>query len=120
MGTCGFTRSAEGAGGAAHGASIALVFDEVLAYPVWRQYSEFEPTTFTANLNINYRRMVPLLATLCFESRVVKVEKGRKFFVEATIFAPVLDEDGNEVGRTVYTDATGLWLAAKKKPMAKL
>jgi hypothetical protein len=50
----------------AHGASIATVFDEILAHPVWR----VRPQAFTVQLNVQYRKMVPLGSTQCFEARV--------------------------------------------------
>ena len=45
----------EGPPKGAHGASVAMVFDEILAYPIWRS----GVGAFTANLNINLRKMVP-------------------------------------------------------------
>jgi hypothetical protein len=73
------------------------VFDEILAYPVWRSGTG----AFTANLSINLRRMVPLGSTQRFWARV-KERKGRKIFTEGRITSP----DGS----VTYADATGLWI----------
>ena len=89
----------EGPAGGAYGGSIMLVFDEILAYPVWRSGSP----AFTANVNLNLRKMVPFNTSARFESKIVKSE-GRKRFVEAKI----LTGDG----KTVYADAKGLWVTS--------
>lgn len=88
----------------AHGASIAMAYDEVLAYPVWRTGG----SSFTANLSVNFRARTPLRSTLRFEARIVKVE-GRKHYLEGKITS------GDQ--KTLYTDATGLWI--KSKPGTK-
>ena len=92
-----FAPDAEGPPNGAHGASIALVFDEILAYPVWRAGL----AAFTANLNINLRRMVPLGSTQRFLAHIDRKE-GRKIFVKGSITAAD--------GHTTYADATGLWV----------
>jgi acyl-coenzyme A thioesterase PaaI-like protein len=101
LGTAHFGHSAEGPPATAHGASVALVFDEILAYPVWRTGA----TAYTANLNINLRRRVPLNSTQRFEARVARRE-GRKWFLEGRILS--LD------GATVFADATGLWISSSE------
>lgn len=53
-GTSRFSFLCEGPPKGAHGASIMLVFDEILAYPVWRS----GVTAFTANVSTNLRKMV--------------------------------------------------------------
>jgi hypothetical protein len=75
-----FGAHCEGPPGGAHGASIATVFDEILAYPVWRS----GVTAFTANLNMNLRRMVPLHSTLYFEAYIER-RAGRKLYVRGKI-----------------------------------
>jgi hypothetical protein len=89
----------EGPAGGAYGGSIMLVFDEILAYPVWRSGTP----AFTANVNLNLRKMLPFNTSARFESRIVKSE-GRKRFLEAKI----LTGDG----LTTYADATGLWISS--------
>lgn len=89
----------EGPAGGAYGGSIMLVFDEILAYPVWRSGTP----AFTANVNLNLRKMLPFNTSARFESRIVKVE-NRKRFLEAKIMT------GD--GKTLYADAKGLWIAS--------
>jgi acyl-coenzyme A thioesterase PaaI-like protein len=92
-----WNEEAEGPPKGAHGASIALVFDEILAYPVWRSgYA-----AFTANLSLNLRRMVPLLSTLRFVSSITE-KKGRKIFVSGKITS------GDQT--VTFADGTGLWI----------
>jgi acyl-coenzyme A thioesterase PaaI-like protein len=50
-GTVEFTDRAEGPPGFTHGGAVMLLFDECLAYPIWRSGT----TAFTVNLNINLR-----------------------------------------------------------------
>jgi acyl-coenzyme A thioesterase PaaI-like protein len=89
----------EGPPKGAHGASIMMVFDEILAYPVWRS----GVPAFTANVNINLRKMVPFNTAARFESRVARRE-GRKCFLEGAIYS---------ADKTVkYADATGLWIVS--------
>lgn len=54
MGSVHWDNRTEGPPGGSHGASIMLVFDEILAYPVWRGG---EPA-FTANVNLDLKKMV--------------------------------------------------------------
>jgi len=96
-----FTADAEGPPAHAHGASIALVFDEVLAYPVWRS----NLNAFTANLNITFRKAIPLRSTQRFIARIVKVD-GRKIHVEGSITSP----DGD----VVFAECRGLWVQSEK------
>lgn len=88
---------AEGPPKGAHGASIALVFDEILAYPIWRSGIG----AFTANLNVSLRKMVPLQSTLRFDARIAS-KNGRKLVTEGTITSPD--------GKTTYADCKGLWI----------
>lgn len=89
----------EGPSGGAYGGSIMLVFDEILAYPVWRSGTP----AFTANVNLNLRKMLPFNTSARFESKIIKVD-GRKVSVEAKI----LSGDGV----TLYADAKGLWISS--------
>jgi len=94
-----WNENAEGPPKGAHGASVAMVFDEILAYPVWRSGIG----AFTANLSVNLRRMVPLGSTQRFHSRVVG-KQGRKINVEGRITSPD--------GKITYADSKGLWIEA--------
>lgn len=89
----------EGPPGGAHGASIMFVFDEILAYPVWRT----GVPAFTANVNVNLRKMVPFNIAARFQARVAKAE-GRKRWLEGVITTAD--------GQTKYADATGLWIVS--------
>lgn len=83
----------------AHGASIMMVFDEILAYPIWRSGTG----AFTANLNVNLRRMVPHRSTLRFIAGI-ESRQGRKIITSGRITSP--DES------IVYADCKGLWIEA--------
>lgn len=87
----------EGPANGTYGGSIAVVFDEILAYPVW--YSG-QPAV-TANINFNIRKMIPFNTSARFESKIVKSE-GKKRFLEAVITTAD--------GKTKYADAKGLWI----------
>lgn len=76
------------------------LFLKVLAYPVWRT----GVPAFTANVNINLRKMVPFNTAALFSARVARSE-GRKRFVEGVI--TMAD------GVTKYADATGLWIVSQ-------
>ncbi len=91
----------EGPPGCSHGASIMTVFDEVLAYPVWR----LGEAAFTANVNINLRKPVPFCAYMLFSSSITNVS-GRKRFTAAQI----TDSSG-----TLYAEATGIWVTSNGK-----
>lgn len=93
-----FTLQCEGPPGGAHGASIATVYDEILAYPVWR----CNYTAFTANLNINYNKVIPLNTWVQFEARIDKIIK-RKVYMVGKLY------DGNNHS-LIYSTGTGLWI----------
>jgi len=79
-GTALFTDSSEGPPGRAHGAAIAMVFDEILAYPVWRLVEEDFGVAVTAELSVSYKAALPLRNTVAFHCRVQRRE-GRKWWV---------------------------------------
>lgn len=85
-----------------HGACIATCFDEILAYPVWR----LGYNAFTANLNINFKAMIPLGSTVRFTAQIQKIENNKKIFVYGRLTSP--DES------TVYSDCLGLWVVNSK------
>lgn len=100
-GTATFTMRAEGPPTGAHGASTLLVFDEILAYPVWVT----GVTALTLSLSTRLKKMTPLGCTLRFEAFVAKKE-GRKRFLAGRLLS--LD------GREVYAEADGLWYVTDK------
>ena len=99
-----FSSFVEGPPGRAHGASIAMVFDEMLAYPVWRR----GVSAVTANLSVSYKAALPLCSTAHFECRIVKHER-RKYFVEGKITHP---KDENKV----YAVGKALFISIKSEP----
>eukprot|EP00466_Bigelowiella_natans_P008874 jgi/Bigna1/77552/fgenesh1_pg.48_\ len=82
-----FPMDVEGPPRRAHGASIAMVFDEVLAYPVWRLVDEKYGMGVTAKLSVSYKAALPLGSTAAFQCRLVKKE-GRKWWVTAELTDP--------------------------------
>ena len=68
-----------------------------VCFSVWRSGIG----AFTANLNINLRRMVPHGSTQRFRSQVER-QDGRKLYLRGVITSP--DQ------KTTYADATGLWI----------
>lgn len=102
--------NSEGPPGGSHGGSIASAFDEILAYMPWKLLSKSPDdglVAFTANLSVNYKKMVPFASCQRFTAQVDKVE-GRKLWVSAKLISP----DGD----TTYADANGMWIAAPRLP----
>lgn len=85
----------------AHGASIATVYDEILAYPVWRTNTG----SFTAELIISYKRMTPLNEWIKFDAYIDRIE-GRKIYMTGKLY------DGND-NSIVYNTGKGLWIQSK-------
>ena len=75
-----FTRSQEGAGGAAHGGAISWLFDEALGLCV----STVAPTARTAYLKVDFRQLVPLSTELVVQAGVVRTE-GRKLWAAGVL-----------------------------------
>jgi acyl-coenzyme A thioesterase PaaI-like protein len=78
-----FTRFYLGGGGAAHGGSHTLLFDDVLGHLARLAGGVCR----TAYLTVNYRRITPLDVALAFDARLDGVD-GRKRFVSARLFNP--------------------------------
>jgi acyl-coenzyme A thioesterase PaaI-like protein len=97
-GTVRFTRAFEGRD-AAHGGAIALFFDEVLG----RLLNNTEPTSRTAYLHIDYRRLTPLNQWIDFSCRIAGRE-GRKRHMYGN-----LRLDGE-----ILAEAEGLWVLARQ------
>ena len=70
----------EGPVGYVHGGIIATLLDEAMSKSVRARGI----TAMTRNMEVDYQRPVPSLATIRLEARVVRSE-GRKHYTEATI-----------------------------------
>jgi hypothetical protein len=108
-----FTNKCEGPPTGCHGASIASVFDEILAYPIWRS----DRAAFTAQLNVNFREMIPLASKQAFFARIREIQ-GRKAFVEGSIFnfSPPSKHHPTVNGRVyhVFSDSLSVWIISNK------
>lgn len=98
-GTVTFGRYYLGGGGAAHGGSLPLLFDEALGM---LSGAGGRPLSRTAYLKVNYRMITPLDRELRFTGAVEKSE-GRKLFVSGTL------TDGDDL----LADAEALFVALK-------
>jgi len=94
-----FTRFYLGGGGAAHGGTVPLLFDEVLGRLA---NSESRPRARTAYLHVNYRHITPIDTDLVVEARIER-EEGRKRWVTGRLLH----------GETVVSDAEGLWVTLR-------
>jgi acyl-coenzyme A thioesterase PaaI-like protein len=92
-----FRRFHLGRNGAAHGGSIAMLFDSVLGYTAAKLTRS--PYQRTAFLHVNYRHITPIEKELQIDAGVDRVE-GRKIFVRARL----LD------GETLLADAEALFV----------
>lgn len=70
----------EGPPGHAHGGSIAAVMDEVLGLAAW---AAGHPVV-VGNLNISFRRLLPIRTVVHVETRILSVE-GRKVLVQGEL-----------------------------------
>ncbi|KAM6168255.1 acyl-coenzyme A thioesterase THEM4 [Erethizon dorsatum] len=87
----------QGAPGFTHGGAIATIIDSTLGTCALRAGG----VVMTANLNINYKRPIPLCSVVVINSQLDKVE-GRKFFVSCNVRS--VDEE------TLYSEATSLFI----------
>lgn len=92
-----FGPMAEGPPGCAHGGSIAAVLDEVMGCCAWAN----QHSVVAANLNINYRGMVPLGLIHQLHASVTEVD-GRKIFVTGQLCHAQTGD--------VLAEATGLFI----------
>lgn len=92
----------EGPRNKVHGGCTASVVDNLMGVVARR--STKKPTV-TANLNVNYRKFVPLGSTLCCEARLERCE-GRKVYVSFTVKS--MD------GTTTHNDGSGLFIVLRK------
>jgi acyl-coenzyme A thioesterase PaaI-like protein len=81
-GTVQFRRFHLGRNGAAHGGTIAMLFDSLLGYAAARLTRG--PYQRTAYLHTNYRKIVPVERKLQVEAGIERID-GRKIFVEGRL-----------------------------------
>jgi acyl-coenzyme A thioesterase PaaI-like protein len=91
-----FRRLHLGGGGAAHGGTLPLLFDEVLGR---LSNSGDRPTARTAYLKVNYRHITPLNTELDVEGRLER-QDGRKRWITGRLAH----------GDTLLADAEGLFV----------
>ncbi|XP_012667212.1 acyl-coenzyme A thioesterase THEM4 isoform X1 [Otolemur garnettii] len=87
----------EGAPGFLHGGAIATMIDATLGMTAIMAGG----IVMTANLNINFKRPIPLCSVVVINSQLDKVEE-RKFFVSCSVQS--VDE------KTLYSEATSLFI----------
>ncbi|XP_054986674.1 acyl-coenzyme A thioesterase THEM4 isoform X1 [Sorex araneus] len=87
----------QGAPGFLHGGAIATMIDATVGASALMAGG----IVMTANLNINYKKPIPLLSTVVIDSQVDKIE-GRKIFVSCTV------QSADE--KTLHTEATSLFI----------
>ena len=86
--------------GHAHGGALAAVMDEGLGLAAWAAGYGI----VVANLNLNFRNMLPLETVVTLESRVVSA-KGRKVMVHGRLFS----------GDTTYVEGECLCITLPEK-----
>nr|XP_021519092.1 acyl-coenzyme A thioesterase THEM4 isoform X2 [Meriones unguiculatus] len=86
----------QGVPGFLHGGAIATIIDVTAG-----MCAIAEGIVMTANLNINYKKPIPLCSVVVLNSQLDKVE-GRKVFISCTVQS--IDE------KTVHTEATALFI----------
>ncbi|KAM8816770.1 acyl-coenzyme A thioesterase THEM4 isoform 2-T2 [Rhynchonycteris naso] len=90
----------QGAPGFLHGGAIATIIDHTIGMSaMWAG-----GVVMTANLNINFKRPIPLCSVVVINSQLDKIE-GRKIFTSCNIKS--IDE------KTLFTEATGLFIKLK-------
>ncbi len=96
------TESEQGPPGHAHGGVLAALLDEVMGTAVWHSGH----MVLAANLNIDYRRPVPLGVPLVVTGSVSDRD-GRKLFARGEISLP----DGTKaaVGKGLFIEASDLF-----------
>ncbi len=92
------TEAQQGPPGHAHGGAAAAILDEAMGAAVWRAGHNVA----VVNLEINYRRPLPLGQPLKLEARL-SGQEGRKVFATGEIFL----QDG-----TIAVSGRGIYVAA--------
>ena len=97
-----FSLAHQGPPAHAHGGASAAVLDEAMGAAVWRAgYS-----VVAVNLEINYKKPVPLGETMVIEARIAEV-KPRKILTTSEIRLP--DGSVAVTGRGIYVEAPHLF-----------
>lgn len=91
------SRDYQGPPGHVHGGASAAVLDEGMGKAVWRAGHQ----VLAANLNVDYRKPLPLGAPLRCEAWVERVE-GRKVYARSVITLP---------GDVIAVESTGLYVS---------
>ena len=87
----------QGPPGHSHGGASAAILDEVMGLVVWAAGHQ----VVAANININYRKLLPLNQPLIAEARITKVDE-RKIFSEGKI---------KLADSTIAVDGSGIYIA---------
>jgi len=98
-----------------------MVYDEILAYPVWRSTR----TGLTATLTTRYLSRTPLITTFRFIAYIERTEK-KKIFVRGEIFGYEDEKTAeqyfivpeSELGnnkKIVYNEGNGIWVDVTSK-----
>ncbi|XP_045039041.2 acyl-coenzyme A thioesterase THEM4 [Desmodus rotundus] len=87
----------QGMPGFLHGGAVATMIDATVGMSAMRA----EGLVMTANLNINFKRPVPLCSVVVINSQLDKIE-GRKLFISCDVRS--VDEN------TLYSEATSLFI----------
>jgi uncharacterized protein (TIGR00369 family) len=90
----------QGPPGHAHGGASAAILDEVMGLVVWAAGHK----VLAANININYRKPLPLHQPLLAEARITEVS-GRKIISQGKILLP---------DATVAVEGSGVYVIAKR------
>lgn len=93
-GVCYFGTHIEGPPGCVHGGAIATILDAMFGTMLWQL--KISPCV-TGNLNVNYRKFLPLNGETQLFGEVEKIE-GRKIFVKGKITSldeTILHDDGS-------------------------
>lgn len=90
----------QGPPGHAHGGASAAILDELMGLVVWAAGHK----VLAANININYRKPLPLHQPLLAESRIIEVGE-RKIISEGKILLP---------DSTVAVEGSGVYVVAKR------
>lgn len=91
-----------------HGGVSTALLDESLSfllhmYQVRVAGDTPKNSTFTVNLNVNFRAAVPAPGQVVLECRLLRVE-GRKYYVKGTI---------RDMAGKILVEAEGLWLSMR-------
>jgi hypothetical protein len=90
-----FGKQVEGPPGCVHGGAIATIIDGAMGTLTW--VSGY--IAVTVNLNVDYRKFIPLDSEVALEMKIEKIE-GRKIFVKGTVKSlngEVLHNDGSAI-----------------------